>query len=103
VNNAKRGPGALAIIPWENNVTIANGSSVLVDGAKRDREIWPGDMTISTPTVFVSTNDLASIQNSINALLVLQDSSGLLPYAGYPFNTLGVVSFTYHLHRYLAE
>jgi hypothetical protein len=88
----------VATIPWYNNVTIANGSSVVVDGAKRDREIWPGDMVVAMPSVFVSTNDLMSFQNSLNALLMLQDSSGLLPYAGYPFNTLGVVSFTYHLH-----
>jgi len=83
-------------------VTISNGSSVIVDGAKRDREIWPGDMTVQTPSIFVSTNDLESVQNAINALLELQLSSGLLPYAGYPFSTLGVVSFTYHLHSLIA-
>jgi len=80
----------VATIPWYNNVTIANGSSAVVDGAKRDREIWPGDMAVAMPSIFVSTNDLMSVQNSINALLMLQDSSGLLPYAGYPFNTLGL-------------
>lgn len=83
---------------WYNNATIANGSSCVVDGAKRDREVWPGDMSVSLPSIFVSTNDLQSAQNSLNSLLVLQNATGQLPYAGYPFNDLGIVSFTYHLY-----
>jgi hypothetical protein len=87
---------------WYSNITIANGSTVLTDGAKRDREIWPGDMTVSIPSVFVSTYDMISIQNGINALLVLQHADGQLPYAGFPFNTFNDVSFTYHLHTLIA-
>lgn len=42
---------------------------------------------------------MISIQNSLDSLLVLQNSSGALPYAGIPFTTiLDVWSFTYHLH-----
>ncbi|TVY43620.1 hypothetical protein LOCC1_G005098 [Lachnellula occidentalis] len=84
------------------NITIANGNTVLTDGAKRDREIWPGDMTVSIPAVFVSTNDMVSIENGINALLDLQHSDGMFPYAGFPFNTFNDVSFTYHLHTLVA-
>jgi len=29
-------------VTWYNNYTIANGSSALVDGAKRDRIVWAG-------------------------------------------------------------
>lgn len=29
-------------VTWYNNYTISNGSSVLVDGAKRDRIVWAG-------------------------------------------------------------
>ncbi|TVY19378.1 hypothetical protein LARI1_G002321, partial [Lachnellula arida] len=87
---------------WYSNITIANGSTVLTDGAKRDREIWPGDMTVSIPAVFVSTNDMVSIENGINALLDLQHSDGMFPYAGFPFNTFNDVSFTYHLHTLVA-
>jgi hypothetical protein len=83
---------------WYNNATIAEGSSCVVDGAKRDREVWPGDMSVSLPSIFVSTNDLQSAQNSLNSLLVLQNATGQLPYAGYPFNDLGIVSYTYHLY-----
>jgi hypothetical protein len=54
---------------------------------------------VSFPSIFVSTNDLSSVQNSLNSLLALQNAStGMLPYAGYPFNDLGIVSFTYHLY-----
>jgi hypothetical protein len=31
-------------VTWYNNYTIANGTSVLVDGAKRDRLVWAGGM-----------------------------------------------------------
>lgn len=33
---------------WNNNVLIGSGQSLLVDGAKRDRTIWPGDMGVSS-------------------------------------------------------
>jgi hypothetical protein len=83
---------------WYNNATITEGSSCVVDGAKRDREVWPGDMSVALPSIFVSTNDLQSAQNSLNSLLALQNTTGQLPYAGYPFADLGIVSFTYHLY-----
>jgi hypothetical protein len=83
---------------WYNNYTIANGTSALVDGAKRDRIIWPGDMTVAVPSVFVSTNDLITIKNTLDALWVLQEPSGKLAYAGYPFSVIGLYSFTYHLY-----
>ncbi|RDW95315.1 six-hairpin glycosidase-1 [Coleophoma crateriformis] len=86
-------------VTWYNNATIANGSSVITDGAKRDREIWPGDMSVAVPSIFVSTNDLESVKNSLNSLLSLQNATtGMLPYAGIPFSDLGIVSFTYHLY-----
>ncbi|KAG4027256.1 hypothetical protein MFRU_031g00060 [Monilinia fructicola] len=86
-------------VTWWNNFTVANGTSVLTDGAKRDRLVWPGDIAISGPSVFVSTNDMITIKNSLDSLLVLQNSSGALPYAGIPFTTvLNTWSFTYHLH-----
>jgi Bacterial alpha-L-rhamnosidase 6 hairpin glycosidase domain len=88
-----------ATITWWNNYTVANGTSVLVDGAKRDRLVWPGDIAISGPSTFVSTNDMDSIKNGLDSLLLLQNSSGALPYAGVPFEKLGLgFSFTYHLY-----
>jgi hypothetical protein len=79
-----------------------------VDGGKRDRIIWPGDIAISGPSIFVSTNSLDPIRNGIDALLLLQQPDGALSYAGKPFAefiaSLGVGitgflwSFTYHCH-----
>jgi len=85
---------------WWLNFTIANSSVVLVDGAKRDRLIWPGDMRIITPSAFVSTNDLDSVANSVDNLFSLQNSSGMLPYAGIPFKSQ--YSATYHLYNLIA-
>ena len=87
-------------LPWYVNYTIANGSSVLVDGAKRDRLVWPGDMAIAVPSMAVSTFELSTIRNSLDSLLVLQNrSTGALPYAGRPFGTaMPIFSFTYHLY-----
>lgn len=86
-------------VTWYNNATITNGSSCVTDGAKRDREVWPGDMSVALPSIFVSTNDLVSVKNSLDALLALQNATtGMMPYAGYPFSDLGIVSFTYHLY-----
>jgi hypothetical protein len=100
-------------VTWYYNTTITNGTSSLVDGAKRDRLVWAGgklccmgttdvkadlksDMAIAVPGVVVSTNDVISIENSLNSLFDLQGSNGVLPYAGRPFPS--VISFTYHLY-----
>ncbi|RAH64987.1 putative alpha-L-rhamnosidase A [Aspergillus aculeatinus CBS 121060] len=81
---------------WWNNYTITNGSTTLVDGAKRDRLVWPGDMSIAIESAAVSTADLESVRTALESLFVLQKANGQLPYAGRPF--LDIVSFTYHLH-----
>ena len=86
------------ILDWSLNTTITNGTSTLTDGAKRDRLVWSGDMAIAVPGIAVTTSDLISIRNALDSLFVLQDATGLLPYAGYPFNERGIVSFTYHLY-----
>ncbi|KIW05002.1 uncharacterized protein PV09_04160 [Verruconis gallopava] len=85
-------------VPWWSNTTIANASSVLVDGAKRDRLVWPGDMVTSWPTMLVSTNDKITVKNSLDSLFERQNkSTGVMPYAGYPFPL--IYSATYHLHN----
>ncbi|KAK3938559.1 Six-hairpin glycosidase-like protein [Diplogelasinospora grovesii] len=87
-------------LPWYLNYTITNGTSALVDGAKRDRLVWPGDMAIAVPSIAVSTYDMASVRNSLDSLLTLQNkTTGALPYAGVPFSeVLPIFSFTYHLY-----
>lgn len=90
---------------WYNNYTITNGTSAFVDGAKRDREVWPGDYTISLPSAFVSFNDVTGARNGLDSLFMLQNASGAMPYSGIPFYPdiraivgLSFWSFTYHCH-----
>jgi len=81
---------------WENNGVIGVGSEVLTDGAKRDRTVWPGDMGISLPTEYVSTDDLVATRNSLTTMYQHQNTStGELPYSGPEFNFTG--SDTYHM------
>lgn len=54
-------------------------------------------MAIAVPAIVVSTNDLISVQNSLNSLFDLQNTTtGQLPYAGRPFFL--IYSATYHLY-----
>ncbi|HEY1484480.1 MAG TPA: hypothetical protein VGF84_00165, partial [Micromonosporaceae bacterium] len=80
---------------WENNGVIGVGASDLVDGAKRDRSVWPGDLGISLPTEYVSTDDVVSTKNALTTLYQHQNgSTGELEYGGPEFNFFG--SDTYH-------
>lgn len=93
------------LISWRDkkryyNYTITNGTSCIVDGAKRDALVWPGDMFTSGPSIAYSTYSMDAIKNSMEALLVLQRADGLLPYVGVPFlDIINTISFTYHLHN----
>lgn len=82
--------------PWYVNYTITNGSSTLTDGAKRDRLLWPGDMSIAVESVAVTTGDLYSVRTALETLFAQQQANGRLPYASRPFPD--AVSYTYHLH-----
>lgn len=54
-------------------------------------------MAIAVPSIVTSTNDVISIENSLNSLFAIQNrTTGQLPYAGQPF--FSVLSFTYHLY-----
>ncbi|KAL1693236.1 Six-hairpin glycosidase-like protein [Schizophyllum commune] len=82
---------------WSNNGTIASASPVIVDGAKRDRTVWPGDMGIAGPAAFVALNDLVSVRNSLDEIFSLQDSSsGGLPCSGPLISCAVGRSDTYH-------
>ncbi len=81
---------------WLNNGLSGSGSTILTDGAKRDRTVWPGDLGISAVTAFVSTGDTLSVKNDLDTLFALQNAAGGLPYMG-PEAFSGGVSDTYHL------
>lgn len=61
---------------WENDAYITDGPTVLLDGAKRDRWVWIGDMGIAVPSAFVSTGDLESTKY---ALLAIYDNQVCFP------------------------
>ena len=85
---------------WDNAGTVGSGSSVLVDGAKRDRTVWAGDLGVAVPTAFVSTGDMASTKNSLDTLFAGQDTTtGEFPRSGPPLNGQNghTTSDTYHM------
>ncbi|PIL26169.1 hypothetical protein GSI_11924 [Ganoderma sinense ZZ0214-1] len=80
---------------WANNATLGVAGPIIVDGAKRDRAVWPGDMGIAVPTQFVSTNDLLPTRNALSTMFAAIDPiTGALPESGPPLSQLG--SDTYH-------
>ena len=56
--NTGRKARPMATSGWMNNGYLGPGDTILVDGAKRDRAVWPGDMGVAVPSIFVSTGDL---------------------------------------------
>jgi hypothetical protein len=69
---------------WSNNGTMGPGNTIVVDGAKRDRAVWPGDMGVAVPSLFVSTGDLESIKNALQVIFDYQNRDGSFPEAGPP-------------------
>ncbi|KAG0134910.1 Six-hairpin glycosidase-like protein [Tuber indicum] len=97
---------------WYSNFTISNGTSVTTDGAKRDRMVYAGDMTLAAPGIAVSTYDLVSVKNALDTLFEHYyhssreeggKGSGMirLPYAGPPMGFRFEFSDTYHMHALL--
>ena len=83
-------------VGWANNGTLSNGTTVIVDGAKRDRAVWPGDMGIAVPSTFVSIGDLESVKNALQTMYDHQNKDGSFPEAGPPLLQQG--SDTYHMY-----
>lgn len=53
---------------WANDGLLGNGSTIIVDGAKRDRAVWPGDMGVAVPAAFYSIGDLDSVKNALQVM-----------------------------------
>ncbi|MEA5360425.1 hypothetical protein VA596_12840 [Amycolatopsis sp., V23-08] len=79
---------------WDNSAVVGVGNSVLVDGAKRDRTVWPGDLGISVPTAYASMNELEATRNALSTMYGAQAANGEIPWSGPVFNLKG--SDTYH-------
>ncbi|CAG8304352.1 unnamed protein product [Penicillium salamii] len=81
---------------WVNNGTLGPGDTIIVDGAKRDRAVWPGDMGIAVPSAFVSLGDLESVKNALQIMYTTQDNStGAFDESGPPLSQKD--SDTYHM------
>ncbi|KAF4267549.1 hypothetical protein KXV68_002757 [Aspergillus fumigatus] len=81
---------------WANNATLGPGDTIIVDGAKRDRAVWPGDMGIAVPSVFVSTGDLESVKNALQIMYNTQNTTtGAFDESGPPLSQKN--SDTYHM------
>lgn len=80
---------------WDNSACVSGGRSVLVDGAKRDRAVWPGDLAVSALTSYVAFDDVESIRNALTSIYDGQRGSGELPMVGPPIWIYD--SDTYHL------
>ncbi|KAE8453469.1 hypothetical protein EG329_010330 [Mollisiaceae sp. DMI_Dod_QoI] len=84
------------ITGWQNDGVLGPGDTIIVDGAKRDRAVWPGDMGIAVPSTFVSIGDLDSVKNALQVMYNYQNpTTGAFPEAGPPLLQLG--SDTYHM------
>ncbi|KAH7327144.1 glycoside hydrolase family 78 protein [Rhexocercosporidium sp. MPI-PUGE-AT-0058] len=83
---------------WSNDFDLSlgtTGGTIYVDGSKRDRTVWPGDLAIAVPSILVSTGDWEGVANTLQVLYNDQTSAGELPFAGPGINIYG--SDTYHM------
>lgn len=60
---------------WANDADLGPGQSVLVNGAKRDRAIWAGDLGISISASLFGLGDLESSRTSLEILYLHQVST----------------------------
>jgi len=74
---------------WQNDGVLGSGDTIIVDGAKRDRAVWPGDMRIAVPSSFVSIQDLESVKNALQVMYdyqvcsIIDDSKLVTAHANY--------------------
>jgi hypothetical protein len=87
---------------WDYNASLGfGGGPFLVDGAKRDRAVWPGDIGVSgtTAALALGADGLEAVRNSLESIFYYQNAStGEFPYAGVDTSSFrsGSQSDTYH-------
>ena len=75
---------------WANNASLGPGDTIIVDGAKRDRAVWPGDMGVAVPSTFYSLGDLESVMNALQVMYFTQNNgTGAFAESGPPLSQLG--------------
>lgn len=56
---------------WKNDRNLndgTNGPTIYVDGSKRDRTVWAGDLVIAVSSILVSTGDTEGLRNTLQVL-----------------------------------
>lgn len=92
---------------WAYNSTLGVEGPMLLDGAKRDRAVWPGDLGIAGTTAFLGLGDvgLESVWYALETMFYYQNQTdGILPYAGPTTGSWrrGAKSDTYHAWTLIA-
>ena len=63
---------------WDNDEELDLGTTdptIYIDGSKRDRTVWAGDLAIAVPSILVSTGDSDGVKNTLQVLYNDQVSS----------------------------
>jgi len=68
-------PSALADFPGPQ-VTAPDPLPVIMDGAKRDRVVWSGDLGVEVPNVFYTTGTASFVRESLQLLASYQVADG---------------------------
>ncbi|OHE91783.1 bacterial alpha-L-rhamnosidase domain-containing protein [Colletotrichum orchidophilum] len=92
---------------WAYNATLGVEGPMLLDGAKRDRAVWPGDLGIAGTTAYLGLGDIGieSVHYALETMFVYQNAStGALPFAGPTTGSWrrGARSDTYHAWTLIA-
>lgn len=58
--------------------TVGIGDRVIVDGAKRDRLVWNGDLSVSDRLDYLTFHDLDAVRNSLRTIAAHQRDDGYL-------------------------
>lgn len=86
---------------WAYNATLGVEGPMLLDGAKRDRAVWSGDLGIAGTTAFIGLGSvgLESVYYALETMFYYQnETDGMLPYSGPTTNSWlhGSKSDVYH-------
>ncbi|KAL0932945.1 peptidase family m28 family [Colletotrichum truncatum] len=92
---------------WAYNATLGAEGPMLLDGAKRDRAVWPGDLGIAGTTAYLGLGDvgLESVYYALETMFIYQNTTtGALPFAGPTTGSWrrGARSDTYHAWTLIA-
>jgi hypothetical protein len=64
----------------DNTMPYANpNQEVILDGGKRDRDAFTGDLSVEDPTTYLSTDDVPATENTLRALAHQQLPDGFVP------------------------